>query len=92
MAALDNRVLRIVRLPFATGILRDVTAEFLPKNAITKRMAGISLLLPGATQSLGIDSGQAQSAGVQIWPLIRASDEFWGESEYVVTEKKGVRL
>ena len=91
VAALDNRVLRIVRLPFATGILRDVTAEFLPKNAITKRMAGISLLLPGTTQSLGIDSGQAQSAGVQIWPLIRASDEFWGESEYVVTEKKGVR-
>ncbi len=90
VTALDNRVLRIVRLPFATGILRDVTAEFLPKNAITKRMAGISLLLPGATQSLGIDSGQAQSAGVQIWPLLRASDEFWGESEYVVNEKKGV--
>ena len=91
VTALDNRVLRIVRLPFATGILRDVTAEFLPKNAITKQMAGISLLLPGTTQSLGIDSGQAQSAGVQIWPLLRASDEFWGESEYVVNEKKGVR-
>jgi ABC-2 type transport system permease protein len=93
---LDNRILRIVRLPFATGILRDVTAEFLPKNAITKRMAGINILLPGATQSLAIDSGQGQSgqgqsAGVQIWPLIRASDEFWGESEYATDEKKGVR-
>jgi gliding motility-associatede transport system auxiliary component len=88
---LDNRVLRIVRLPFATGILREVTAEFLPKNAITKRMAGITILFPAATQSLAINAAQAQSAGVQIWPLIRASDEFWGESEYVTDEKKGVR-
>jgi len=88
---LDNRVLRIVRLPFATGILRDVTAEFLSRNPITKRMAGINILLPGATQSLDIDAAQAQSAGVEIWPVIRASDEFWGETDYVTDEKKGVR-
>ncbi|MFZ0709081.1 MAG: GldG family protein [Terrimicrobiaceae bacterium] len=87
----DDRVLRTVRLPFATGILRDVTAEFLPKNAITKRMAGINILLPGATQSLDMDGAQAQNAGVQLWPLIRASDEFWGEMDYVTDEKKGVR-
>ena len=87
----DDRVLRTVRLPFATGILRDVTAEFLPKNAVTKRMAGINILLPGATQSLDMDGEQAQNAGVQLWPLIRASDEFWGETDYVTDEKKGVR-
>ena len=91
MIPLDNRVLRTVRLPFATGILREVTAEFLPNNAITKRMAGINILLPGATQSLNIDPSAAQAAGVQIWPLIRASDEFWGETDYVTDEKKGVR-
>jgi hypothetical protein len=88
---LDNRVLRTVRLPFATGILRDVTAEFLLGNAITKRMAGVNILLPGATQSLSLDTGQSQAAGVQIWPLIRASDEFWGETEHATDEKKGVR-
>jgi len=88
---LDNRVLRTVRLPFATGILRDVTAEFLPKNAITKRMVGINILLPGATQSLTFDVGKSQSAGVQIWPLIQAGEEFWGETDYVTDEKKGVR-
>jgi ABC-type uncharacterized transport system len=88
---LNNRVLRIVRLPFATGILREVTAEFLPRNPITKRMAGINILLPGATQSLSIDGGQSQIAGVQVWPLIRASDEFWGETDYLTDEKKGVR-
>ena len=85
---LDNRVLRTVRLPFATGILRDVTAEFLLGNAITKRMAGINILLPGATQSLSFDAGQSQAAGVQIWPLIRASDEFWGETDHETDEKR----
>ena len=88
---LDNRVLRTVRLPFATGILREVTAEFLPKNAITKRMVGINILLPGATQSLTFDAAQSQAAGVQIWPLIQAGEEFWGETDYVTDEKKGVR-
>jgi hypothetical protein len=88
---LNNRVLRIVRLPFATGILREVTGEFLPRNPITKRMAGINILLPGATQSLSIDGGQAQTAGVQVWPLIQASEEFWGETDYVTDEKRGVR-
>jgi ABC-2 type transport system permease protein len=88
---LDNRVLRTVRLPFATGILREVTAEFLARNAITKRMVGINILLPGATQSLSFDVAQSQAAGVQIWPLIQAGEEFWGESDYVTDEKKGVR-
>jgi hypothetical protein len=45
----------------------------------------------GATQSLNIDNERAQSAGVQIWPLIRASDEFWGERDYVTDDQKGVR-
>jgi hypothetical protein len=88
---MDNRVLRTVRLPFATGILRDVTAEFLTKNAITKRMAGINILLPGATQSLSFDPARSQADGVQIWPLIQAGEEFWGETDYVTDEKKGVR-
>jgi hypothetical protein len=54
-------------------------------------MAGINILLPGATQSLDMDGAQAQKAGVQLWPLIQASDEFWGETDYVTDEKKGVR-
>ena len=87
----DNRVLRLVRLPFATGILRDVTASFLPENAITKRLAGTTILLPGATQSLDLNVKQSQAAGLQLWPLLQAAEEFWGESEYAANEKKGVR-
>ena len=54
-------------------------------------MVGINILLPGATQSLTFDPAQSQAAGVQIWPLIQAGEEFWGETDYVTDEKKGVR-
>jgi hypothetical protein len=91
---LDNRVLRIVRLPLEVGvvrILRDVTGVMLDGNSVTKRMAGTQILLEGATQSLEFNVQKSQAAGVQIWPLIQAEEEFWGEFEYVTDEKKGVR-
>ena len=86
---LDNRVLRTVRLPFATGILREVTAGFMPENAITKRLVGTNILFPGQTQS--VTALAELPKDVQIWPLILAAEEFWGETEYVPDEKKGVR-
>lgn len=91
---LDNRVLRIVRLPMEMGvvrILRDVTGTMLDGSTVTKRLAGTQILLEGATQSLDFNVQKSQSAGVQIWPLIEADEEFWGEFEYVTDEKKGVR-
>lgn len=87
---MDDRVLRTVRLPFATGILREVTAEFLENNGVARRMAGANILFPGATQSLSFDVKKSQAAGIQIWPLIRAQEEFWGETDYTPNEKKGV--
>lgn len=91
---LDNRVLRIVRLPLEVGvirILRDVTGRMLDGSTITKRMAGMQVLLEGPTQSLEFNVQKSQAAGIQIWPLIEAEEEFWGEFEYVTDEKKGVR-
>jgi hypothetical protein len=91
---LDNRVLRIIRLPLEVGvirILRDVTGTMLDGNTVTKRMAGTQILLEGVTQSLEFNVQKSQAAGVQIWPLIQADEEFWGEFEYVTDEKKGVR-
>lgn len=91
LVPLDDRVLRLVRLPFAMGILRDVTAEFLGRNAITKRLEGTSLLLPGATQSIGLDVELAQRAGIQIRPLLQAAEEFWGETDHVTDANTGVK-
>lgn len=90
----DNRVLKILRNPLlanVTGIWRTVSGTFLPQSTVTKRMAGMNIALPGATQSLDLDAKQSQAANVQLWPLIEAAEEFWGESEYVTDEKKGVR-
>lgn len=86
---LDDRVLRTVRLPFATGILREVTAHFMPDNAITKRLVGANFLLSGATQSLEMVPDKAKE--LQLWPLLIAGEEFWGEADYVTDEKTGVR-
>lgn len=88
---LNNRVLRIVRLPFATGILREVTGEFLPGNSITKRLINMGLTFPGATQSLDVDQEAGRKENIQLWPLIQAEEAFWGESDYVTDETKGVR-
>lgn len=90
----DDRVLKILRNPLlanVTGIWRTVTGEFLPQSTITKRLAGVNLVLPGATQSLALDVKNSQANNVQLWPLIVAAEEFWGESEYVTDETKGVR-
>ena len=90
----DNRVLRVARsrlLEGVIGIYRIVTGEFSPFSVITKRLVGMEVELPGDTQSLTLDTTQAEKAGVQLWPLIQAAEEFWGESEYVTDENKGVR-
>ncbi len=52
---MDNRVLCTVRLGFATGILREVTVDFMDKNPVTKRLVGMEMLLSGETQSLLMD-------------------------------------
>jgi hypothetical protein len=90
----DNRVLRVQRLPGATGltlILPEVTGIFLGDNTITKRMTGRQIFFDGFTQSLNFDVAKSRTAGVQIWPLIEAGEEFWGEADYRNREKTGVR-
>jgi hypothetical protein len=86
----DDRVLRLIRLPFATGILRDVTGEVLPSAEITRRLEGLHLLFPGATQSLGIDLPLAEKEKIRIRPLVQAAEDFWGETAYAPNLPGGV--
>lgn len=87
----NDRVLRLIRLTVAMGILREVTGEFLPKNPITRRLVGNSIFLPGATQSLALDETVAQANRIALRPLIQPAEEFWGEVDYITDENKGVR-
>lgn len=87
VTARDDRVLRTVQLGFATGILRDVTGQFSPGNRITQRLYGAEAMFPGGSCSLRLaKSGQ----GTVIESLITAKEPFWGETEYITDENKGV--
>jgi hypothetical protein len=86
----NDRVLRLIQLPFATGILRDVTAEVLPNAEITRRLQGVNILFPGATQSLGFDTRLAEAEKIRIRPLVQAAEEFWGEVDHAPNQPQGV--
>jgi hypothetical protein len=86
----DDRVLRLIQLPLATGILRDVTAHVLPNAEVTRRLEGMNILFPGTTQSLGFDQPLAQQEKIRIRPLVEAAEEFWGETAYLPNQPGGV--
>lgn len=86
----DDRVLRTVRLPFATGILREVTGEILPTTEFTRRLQGATLLFAGATQSLKMEEKLAEKEKIRLRPLVQAAEEFWGETNYAPNQPQGV--
>lgn len=86
----DDRVLRLIQLPLATGILRDVTAHVLPNTEITRRLEGMNILFPGATQSLTFNQKLAEQEKIRIRPLVEAAEEFWGETAYLPNQPAGV--
>lgn len=87
----DDRVLRTVRLAFATGILREVTGEVQPTTEFTRRLQGMTILFSGSTQSLTLDQKLAEKETIQLRPLILAAEEFWGERNYAPNQPAGVR-
>lgn len=85
----DDRVLRTVKLGFATGILRDVAGKFSAANRVTRRLQGAEAMLPAATCSLDLDE---RKQNMTVVPMMTAEEPFWGETEYVTDENKGVRF
>ena len=51
----NDRVLRLVNLGGAMGILRDVTGEFFAGSEITSHLVGMNILMAGNTRSLAIN-------------------------------------
>lgn len=85
-----DRVLRLVSIGGATGILRDVTGEFFAGSEITARLLGLNILFQGNTRSLALrpHPGDPQS----VRPLIRAIHGFRGCTYYQNEDGKGVRF
>lgn len=98
----NDRVLRLVNLGSAMGILRDVTGEFVPGSEVTSRLIGLNILFLGNTESLALkkelatdskasDSGTNQESG-HYRPLIEGVHGFWGCVDYSNTDGRGVRF
>jgi ABC-type uncharacterized transport system involved in gliding motility auxiliary subunit len=91
----DDQVMRTVPLKLAsgmvTGILKEITGDFVPGSPITKRLGNVTANFQGgATQSLGLDAERVKSSDIQLKPLIQASKGFWGESRYATATTEGV--
>jgi len=89
----NDRVIRLLNLGTATGILRDVTGEFFRGSEITSRLVGLTTLFAGNTRSLAINDQRDPSVAGQpsvTRPLIRAIHGFRGCSGYANADGKGV--
>ncbi|MDP9291438.1 MAG: Gldg family protein, partial [Verrucomicrobiota bacterium] len=82
----DDRILRTVNLGPVTGILRDVTTDFVEGSPITKRLKDVNGVFLGATQSLALDPARVTPANIKLQPLIQAGQGFWGETAYNIGE------
>ena len=51
----DDRVLRTVPFGKVTGVLKEISADFLPGSPITKQLEGVSTLFLGGTSGPGVE-------------------------------------
>lgn len=86
--AQDTRVLRIIPLKIAIGIVRNVVAQFIASSEIVSRMQGVNAHFPDPAQSLSALNPAPE--GTVVRPLIQADEPYWGETEYITNENKGV--
>ncbi len=95
----NDRVLRLINLGSAMGILRDVTGEFVPGSEVTARLIGLNVLFLGNTESLALKKtspegdispeGNGKERGT-FRPLVQAVHGFWGCADYANTDGRGV--
>ena len=91
----DDQVMKTVPLKLAsgmvTGILKEITGDFVPGSPITKRLGNVTASFQGgATQSLGLDPARVKASDIKLQPLIQASKGFWGEVRYAAATTSGV--
>jgi ABC-type uncharacterized transport system involved in gliding motility auxiliary subunit len=85
----DDRILETLNLGNMTGIVRDVVTQFVGETPIARRLAGMTPVFPGGTQSLTINPAPGQATGEKVEPLLQAAKGFWGETDYKDLENTG---
>ncbi len=64
------------------GIMRDSYLNATGSTPIAQALEGLTVILPGATQSLTLDAARVAPANVHVEPLLQALNGFWGEADY----------
>ena len=70
------------------GIIRDSYLNATGSTPIAQALAGITLVFPGATQSLTLDTARVAPANIHVEPLLQALPGFWGEVDYKNIEEE----
>jgi hypothetical protein len=83
LARSDSRPDLVTLFPFVVG-------SFMADSPYTKRLQGTNARLPGATESLALDTAFAARQDVQIRGLIQAIEGYWGEVNYRDRTKIGL--
>ncbi len=87
----DDRVLKTMVLPGNfTGVLKEITGDFVAGSSITKRLNNVSAMFLGITQSLTLDTERVKGSNLKLQPLIQASKGFWAETHYEITPGHGI--
>lgn len=85
-----DRVLTAVNLGKVTGIVRDVTGQFVEGSKIAKRFPGVNTMFLGPTQSLALAADKGDD--LEVFGLIEASTGYWGETRFDVDIDRGDQI
>ena len=79
----DDRLMVFIKTGIQeVGLTRDVQAQFIGDNPITKRLAGAHALFFGGTSSLTLDIERTRAANIKLEPLLQAEKGYFAETDY----------
>ena len=79
----DDRLMAMVKTGIQeVALLRDVQAQFLGDNPITKRLAEARGIFPGGASSLTLEAERVGAANIRLQPLVQAEKGYWAEADY----------
>ena len=79
----DDRLMAMVKTGIEEiALVRDVYAQFLKDNPITKRLAEARSIFPGGSSSITLESQRVEPNNVRLQPLIQAEKGYWAEADY----------
>jgi len=90
VAVNDDRVLKTMPMGEFTGVLKEITGDFVPGSPVTKRLQNVGAAFMGVTQSLALHEDRVKEQNIRLAPLIRASKGFWAETNYDLA--KGAKI